>query len=153
MDETFFLRPATLQDADLLLAWRKDPLTRSASHTAAAVLKGDHLAWLEKKLATHDCQLFIAEENNIPVGTVRADWVAGVWVLSWSVAAHARGQGVAKRMVSLCASLIDAPIGAEVKVGNYASARVAEYAGMALKKEAGGVLYYERLQGVEFNVQ
>jgi len=89
-------------------------------------------------------QLLVAEENGAPVGTVRADFSEGVWELSWTVAPNARGRGVAKQMVVLLASQIPEPIRAEVKAGNIASARIAEYVGMEFDREADGVLHYKR---------
>jgi RimJ/RimL family protein N-acetyltransferase len=138
------LRPATLQDADLLLEWRNDPATREASHSTARVPRDEHLAWLSATLANADRKLVIAEENGAPVGTVRAERANGVWNLSWTVAPQARGRGVAKRMVALLASRISGPIRAEVKAENIASARIAEHAGMTLERESDGVLHYRR---------
>jgi RimJ/RimL family protein N-acetyltransferase len=138
------LRPATLRDADLLLQWRNDPATRAASHSTAAVDRDEHLAWLRESLASAERQLYIAEERGAPVGTVRADLANGAWNLSWTVAPQARGRGVAKRMVALLASRIPAPIRAEVKAANKASARIAEHAGMTLESESAAVLHYAR---------
>jgi len=47
-------------------------------------------------------------------------------------------------MVALLASTIEEPIRAEIKAGNIASTRIAEYAGMTFNKEVKGVLYYHR---------
>ena len=86
----------------------------------------------------------VGEEDGVPVGTIRADTSGGVWELSWTVAANARGQGLAKQMVALLAHQIPEPIRAEVKVGNIASARIAEQAGMEFDREEDGVLHYRR---------
>jgi RimJ/RimL family protein N-acetyltransferase len=144
MSGSIALRPATLRDAESLLQWRNDPATRNASHDAAPVRREEHIAWLSAALNDPDRQLFIAEENGVPVGTVRADCANGVWNLSWTVAPQARGRGVAKRMVALLAGRIADPIRAEVKAGNIASARIAEHAGMSLERESNAVLHYAR---------
>ena len=143
-DKKIKLRPATLQDADLLFAWRNDPETRDASHNSESVRTDEHLAWLESTLNNERRKLFIAEEDDSPVGTVRADFVDGEHELSWTVAPSARGRGVAKRMVSLLAGQILTPIRAEVKPGNKASARIAEYAGLKFSEEVDGVLHFRR---------
>ncbi len=143
-DKIIKLRPVTLQDADLLLAWRNDPETRGASHNSESVRTDEHLAWLENTLNNERRKLFIAEEDGSPVGTVRADFVDGEHELSWTVAPSARGRGVAKRMVSLLAGQILTPIRAEVKPGNKASARIAEYAGLKFAEEVDGVLHFRR---------
>lgn len=142
--DTLTLRPAALEDADRLLEWRNDPDTRSASHRSAPVLRDEHLAWLATTLADPDRRLYIAEEDGVPVGSVRADLRGGCFELSWTMAPSARGRGVAKRVVALLASRIAEPIWAEVKAGNLASARIAEHAGMRLDREVDGVLHYHR---------
>jgi RimJ/RimL family protein N-acetyltransferase len=144
-DSTIILRPATVSDADLLLEWRNDPETRNASHNTGEVLRNDHISWLTKTLNDRSRQLFVAEENGVPVGTVRADSFDEACELSWMVAPNARGRGVAKRMVALLACQLSASIiRAKVRAGNTASARVAEYAGMQFEGEADGVLHYRR---------
>ena len=142
--DTIKLRPATVDDADLLLEWRNDPETRNASHNTAEVQREEHVSWLKKTLNNTSRQLYIAEENGIPVGTVRADLVDGVHELSWTVAPNARGRGVATRMVALLARQISQPIRAEVKSGSTASARIAERAGMLFDREVDGILHYRR---------
>ncbi len=138
------LRPATREDAELLLGWRNDPRTREASHDTRVIPREEHLAWLSSVLADPDRQLFVAEEDGVPVGTVRADFRDGAWVLSWTVAPDARGRGVGKRMVALLVERLAGPVRAEIKVGNMASVRIAEHAGLVLDREEDGVLHYHR---------
>ena len=137
------LRRATMADAHMLLRWRNDPATRAASHNTDEVSLDGHLRWLAATLENPRRDLWIAEDDG-PVGTVRADHSDGVAELSWTVAPERRGHGVGSRMVSLAASQIDGPIRAEVKVGNEASRKIAESAGMTLEREEGGVLYFAR---------
>ena len=144
LNEVITLRMATLKDADILLSWRNEPETRIASHKTSQVNMNEHAVWLSRTLRNTDRRLFIAEEDGHPVGTIRADCLDGVWELSWTVDPGARGRGVAKRMVTLLSQKIKEPIRAEVKTGNIASARIAEYAGMELEREVSGVLYYFR---------
>ena len=138
------LRPVTIQDADLLLDWRNDPETRNASHNTEIVQREEHISWLTRTLNNPSRQLFIAEEKEVPVGTVRADFADGVYELSWTVAPDARGRGVGTRMVAQLANQIPVPIRAEVKSGNTASARIAEHAGMKFDREVDGVLHFRR---------
>ena len=137
-------RPAMIQDADLFLGWRNDPKTRQMSHNTSEVLRDEHIAWLTKILHDANRKLFIAEEDGVPVGTVRADYSDGVCELSWTVAPSSRGGGVGKRMIAQFASQISDPVRAEIKVENYASIRIAEYAGMKFERENEGVLHYRR---------
>ncbi len=138
------LRPADLHDAALLFAWRNDPATRAASHHAAPLAWGTHLSWLQSALADPDRHLWIGELEGRPVGTVRAERCGGAWRLSWTVAPEARGCGVGRALVSRAAARLTGPLRAEVKLGNLASQRIAEAAGLAVRAEVDGVLYYER---------
>ena len=144
MRSDIVLRLATKEDSDLLLEWRNDGETRKESHNTRQIGPDEHAAWLARSLDDRNRKLLIAEENGVPVGTVRADFLQGEWEMSWTVSPAARRRGLAKRMVFLFASQISEPIRAEVKVGNIASARVAESAGMVLVENASGVLYYRR---------
>lgn len=139
------LRPATLEDAKLLLKWRNDKITRMASHSVDEVKLEKHIEWLKATLQNKNRQLYVAEEKGTFVGTVRADFENGVYELSWTVAPEARGQGLGKRMVALLANRIKEPIRAEVKKANNASSRIAEYSGMTfVKEDSNGVLHYQR---------
>lgn len=144
MGDKLVLRVASLQDADLLLAWRNDPKTRAASHSGDEVTRAGHISWLTMALADDTRSLYIAEENGVPVGSVRADNCQGVYTLSWTVAPEARGRGLAKCMVALLADQLSGPIRAEIKADNPASCRVAEHAGMKLDRATDAVLHYYR---------
>jgi len=127
------LRLATIKDAELLLAWRNDPLTREASRNSGEVPWENHVAWLEKSLLMSERKLYIAEEAGVPVGTVRADRLAnGVQELSWTIAPEARGRGLAKEMVFLFVRKIlpGESLLAVVKAGNTASEKIAEALGL-----------------------
>lgn len=138
------LRAATLEDAQLLLDWRNDDVTRANSHNTGIVTMDDHLLWLARVLADSTRQLFIATSSGEPVGSVRADHYEGTCELSWTVAPSARGTGVGKQMVAQLASTIHGPLTAKVKPDNKASARIAEYAGMRLMGENDGILLFRR---------
>ena len=137
-------RLATIQDAETLLLWRNDLATRRASHNTEKVEVESHVVWLNEVLQNPERRLFIAEEDEVPVGTVRADFSMGAWDLSWTVAPCARGKGVAKKMVAEIASRIKDPIRAEVKIDNLGSAKIAENAGMRVVKQVEGILHFER---------
>jgi RimJ/RimL family protein N-acetyltransferase len=144
MSESVTLRPADIADAALLLSWRNDPLTREASHNSSPVNAAEHGRWLQSQLDDPNCVLMIAECQHNPVGTARADRRDDGWELSWTVAPAARGKGLAKQMVALLANRISEPVRAEIKQGNTASIRVAEYAGMEFAHETDNILHYRR---------
>jgi len=135
------LRRATAVDADLLFAWRNDPLTRARSLQPNPVEWETHLRWLADCLDNHDRQLFIAELTTdrepelMLLGTVRSDRSEQGFELSWTVAPEQRGKGWGKRLV---AALIDSlPDGACYRAvvlnDNPASQRIA--VGLAMKPE------------------
>ena len=137
-------RPASLNDAECLFAWRNDPLTRAASHDERPLDLETHLAWLEQVLQDPERSLWIVEMAGQPVGTLRTDREGDVQVLSWTVAPEVRGQGVGKRMVGRFVSQLEGRLRAEVRVGNAASSRIAEASGLILAEEKAGVRYYVR---------
>ncbi len=140
------LRRATIDDADLLLAWRNDAATRANSVHGEIVALADHLRWLVATLQNPKRKLLIAEEGGVSVGTVRVDMNDdGVQELSWTVAPEARGKGVGKAMVALAVAPLRGSIAAVIKAGNTASLRIVQILGFTLHHERGGLLEY-RLQ-------
>lgn len=127
------LRPATLEDAGLLLAWRNDPETRRQSETYHELSITDHTEWLTKSLAMPDRKLYIAENEGTPVGTVRSDESEdGTVELSWTIAPSERGKGLGKIMVMQFAAEVH-PGGtflASIRKGNIASEKIAKALGL-----------------------
>jgi RimJ/RimL family protein N-acetyltransferase len=138
------LRKVTFEDWKILLDWRNNLETRKNSHNMEIVGEENHKKWLVSILANENRQLFIALDNEIPVGTVRADFDKqnNEYELSWTISPDFRGKGIGKIMVKLLADKLQAKIRAEIKNGNIASVRIAEYAGMTFKKEENEVLHY-----------
>ena len=138
------LRKVTFEDWRILLDWRNNLETRKNSHNVELVEEENHKKWLNSILANENRQLFIALENEIPVGTVRADFDKKntEYELSWTISPDFRGKGIGKIMVKLLADKLQAKIRAEIKNGNIASVKIAEYAGMKFKNDENGVLHY-----------
>jgi len=128
----------------MLLRWRNDSLTISASHTTAAVSREGHFRWLAEVLRDPARRLFIAETGGVAIGTVRADQSLEGWLLSWTVAPEHRGHGHGKAMVEAAARLTPGPLLAEIKSGNGASVAIAQAAGFDLIRELDGVLLFRR---------
>jgi RimJ/RimL family protein N-acetyltransferase len=138
------LRPATLEDAQRLHAWRNDPETCANSHNTDPVPWADHVAWLERSLASASRQLFVAEADGVPVATCRADESESGIELSWTVAPAARGHGIGYELVRLLVQRFHLhPLRAEVKTSNVASQKIALAAGFRLDHEAGGVIHFQ----------
>lgn len=67
------LRHVAPEDADILLAWRNDPTTRSASLSSVEIDRSAHIAWLGRTIADPERALYIGELDGSPIGTVRFD--------------------------------------------------------------------------------
>lgn len=136
------LRRATMADADVLLQWRNDALTRQFSLNQAEVTEQQHRQWLQHSLNSTTRQLLIAEHAGKAVGTVRVDSDQHKHVISWTLAPEQRGRGLAKAMVALLVNRLEGNIVAEILPVNSASIRVAEYAGLRYQHSHNNILYY-----------
>ena len=95
------VRPATTDDARMLLDWRNDPEARSRSRSSDVIDLDSHLAWLERTLASPDRHLLVVETaEGVPVATTRYDRLPSAatdgdcWEVSISVAPGLRGRGL-----------------------------------------------------------
>ena len=152
MDKELILKEATMEDAQMLLEWRNDVQTKLASHNQDDVEKEEHLIWISRIINDPNRLLYVAWQKIKPdgvqaVGTCRADYckLNDVYELSWTVAPHARGRGIGKRMVKLLVDMYsDKNIKAKVKEENIASRRIAKYAGVELDYIKDDICYYYR---------
>jgi RimJ/RimL family protein N-acetyltransferase len=138
------LRKATIEDSDLLLAWRNDDATRINSLNSAPIQPDEHARWLDCSIRSADRSLFIIEESGTPVGTVRIDSLPdGQKDLSWTIAPERRGSGIGKQAVQKAIDEHpDWVFVARIKTTNAASIRIAEHAGFHLRREENGVLFF-----------
>lgn len=133
------VRPATADDADLLLAWRNDPTTRAVSRQQDAVDRPAHVAWLEASLRRPDRHLLVGRTDGRPVGTVRWDDRGdGEWEVSITVAPEARGRRVAPSLLAAAELWLASRYGSALRgylavlhEGNTASRRLFVGAGYA----------------------
>jgi len=140
--KTIILRPATLEDARLLLMWRNDPLTRQNSIQSKPITWKKHLQWLKDATNSESIEIYIAERCGIPVGTIRFEQQQNSVELSWTVSPEHRGKGIGKHMVSLSIQQISKPITAKIKPTNLASIAIARHIGMKQISSSDGMLYF-----------
>jgi pseudaminic acid synthase len=135
-------RPATLDEAALLLAWRNDPETRRQSVSPHVVSGAEHRAWLENALSPGtQRQLFIASAGQKDVGVVRLDQSAsGAHEISITVAPEARGLGLASAILVAA----EAPARAAGATLLVARIRAGNHASIAAFKKAGYYSFTER---------
>lgn len=91
-----FARPATNDDAELLLNWRNDFVTRSVSRQSKVISLEEHRMWLQAVIGNPSRQLFLIENQTQAVATVRWDeHDTGTWEVSITVNPEFRGRGLA----------------------------------------------------------
>jgi len=153
------VRRATEEDAERLLAWANDPVTRAAGFQPSPIDQRTHGLWLEERLASPTTRLFVGLDGDEPVGQVRlaADPDGRVEV-GISVAPEARGRGIGRSLLDagLAAGLADPDLHIEdfvarIRPDNAASLALFVGAGFRLAgtDEVGGFacLVYERAAG------
>jgi UDP-2,4-diacetamido-2,4,6-trideoxy-beta-L-altropyranose hydrolase len=128
------LRAVTRDDACLLWEWANDPAVRANAFHPEPIPWETHCAWLDGKLRSPDCRIWIMERAGQPVAQVRYDRLGDTAEIGLSVAAAARGLGLARALLQVSAREACAVLGvrrllAFVKPDNHASARAFERAG------------------------
>jgi RimJ/RimL family protein N-acetyltransferase len=95
------LRKATFADADLLLGWANDPVTRAAGFRPDWIEPAEHRVWLASRLAAPDRPLLVAVLGDQPIGVVRLDPVGrGEVEVGIALAQEFRGRGLAAEVLS-----------------------------------------------------
>jgi RimJ/RimL family protein N-acetyltransferase len=131
------LRRATLEDAEMLWLWRNDADARAQSRTSEPIMWADHVRWLTSLLADPNRQLFMAEQGDTAVGTVRFDPVDGGHELSITVAPDGRGSGTGRAILTAaCSSVRTAAVYAVVRNDNEPSRRLFESCGFTAVESA-----------------
>jgi UDP-2,4-diacetamido-2,4,6-trideoxy-beta-L-altropyranose hydrolase len=74
LGERLAVRPATLDDARMMFAWRGDPATRAVSRESGALVWEDHCAWLTRTLADPARKLMVGTIGARAVGVIRFDF-------------------------------------------------------------------------------
>lgn len=138
------IRRAAVEDAEVLHAWRNHPETRIMMHSVGEIQLTEHVSWLSATLQRDDRELFIAEIDGRPVGTVRVDHHDTHCELSYTVDPEQRGKGIATDMIGQICDCIQKEVWLEIKRKNLGSIRVAEKCGFAHEYERDGVLHMKR---------
>lgn len=95
------VRPVVAADADLLLEWANDPVTRAASFHPATIDQAAHRRWLAGRLASATTAFWIGEADGSPVGQVRVELAPdGTGEVGISVAPATRGTGIGRELLA-----------------------------------------------------
>jgi RimJ/RimL family protein N-acetyltransferase len=138
------IRQATLADAEMLLDWRNDKISRQSSCQTKIIPLDTHLTWLREKLADPNTLIYIFETNQ-PVGQVRFEKKRNSAEVSIVVAPAERGHGVGKEMLEQATILVFSiwPVNkiiAKVKMKNAASLHLFNGCGFKVCKKDGSLL-------------
>ncbi|WP_061221491.1 GNAT family N-acetyltransferase [Leptospira borgpetersenii] len=91
------------KDMMLLFQWANDPLVRQAAFHTELISIEDHKKWFFSKLNNFGTNMFILEEEQIPVGQIRFDLeeLEGVYYIDYSISEKYRGKGLGKKILIL----------------------------------------------------
>ncbi len=138
---------ATMGDADRLLAWANDPITRSNSFNPDRIDPESHVSWLRRVVDDENSMLLIAEYGDQPIGQMRFDEEEGQVLVSVGLAVEARGRSLGAPLIlaGVRAARTRWPtlsMVARIKVDNTASIRAFRVGGFshARPDEGDGVI-------------
>jgi spore coat polysaccharide biosynthesis protein SpsF len=95
------LKKASMEDAEIVLAWRNDEQTRANSFLQEIIDLESHLEWYRRKLADENCYLYLLMDGDDRVGQVRIDVVDRIGEISYMIAPEKRGKGYGKSILAL----------------------------------------------------
>ena len=99
------LRPATLADEDLFLAWANDPEVRRQSFSTDPIPLDQHQRWFRSRLESADALLAVlVDDEGLPLGQIRferSETELARAVIGFSLDPVARGRGLAAELLQL----------------------------------------------------
>lgn len=146
-------RPATLEDAAQVLAWRNDPHARQFSMNSEMISNDLHLQWLSARLKKMPLEpFFIFEIEGRLVGMSRLDISPGInlkYEISILVDPAYQGKGIGAQILDMtCMSYarmnLSKAVVARVHKNNIASQNLFKRAGFNLVSSSGIFFEYEK---------
>ena len=106
------VRPAHLQDAEMLWRWANNPAVRANSFHPEPIPLDTHLQWYKRKLASSKTRIWILELDQEAVGQIRYDKIDQDRAeIDFSVVANCRGKGIGTRALVLTSTLVAQELG------------------------------------------
>lgn len=146
------IRPANLEDCELLFRWVNDPEVRKASFTSKNIEWLEHSNWFLNKINNPASFILIFEVNNVPVGQIRFDRDdSNEMLLSYLVGKEHRGQSYSYHLIFEGLRFIkrefqtDIIINAFVKLDNIASQKAFKKNGFNKESESHGRIKFVKL--------
>ena len=139
-----------MKDIDLLFQWVNDEETRKNSFHTASISFEEHQRWFEEKIHSSTCEIYIAYQDEKPIGQVRLEYEEDKAYISYSVDKNERGKGYGKKIISSAEQiLLDSGtadvIVAKVKFNNISSQKIFEKLGYEMSKTDDYIVYFKRL--------
>ncbi len=112
-------RKAQWHDVLTYYDWANEPETRRQAIYSEAISLEAHTLWFKRKIAAATDFLFIFERDRQPVGQVRFELDKGKYVISFSVDAAFRGQGIGSVLIKMALEKLQQNLGFRPKVKAY----------------------------------
>ena len=94
------LRPALKEDVDITYQWARNDEVRKFALSKSQIAEADHKAWFNQKLSNPDCLYFIAEYNQLEVGSFRLDIdKKGTAIISYLLDPLHHGKGLGRSLL------------------------------------------------------
>lgn len=93
------LRAATLDDSKMLFDWRNHPTIREVSTQSAPIAWEAHKQWFQKVMKDADRLVFIAEQEDQPIGVIRFDIERNNAEVSLYLSPDLTGRGLGIRLL------------------------------------------------------
>lgn len=144
------LRPATMDDAADLLAWRNDPVTLASFRSTEAVEPEEHQRWMQFNVQQgYPSHMVIIAENEFgKLGVIRFHADRNdcmTYEASITVAPKQRGRGFAREMLSqACAYMHESTLVAEIRRENLRSRKIFSQCGFQLIDANTDFVLYQR---------
>lgn len=141
------LRKVIFDDWKILLDWRNDPITRLNSFDQKEIQELNHKTWFMDSLMNEYREIYILEENYIPIGSIRVDKIdLNKYLLSWTISPDHRGKGYGNNILEILLQDRKGEFIAEIKSENIASIKMTEKKGFKLLSQDGNKLIYIKTQ-------
>lgn len=100
------VRPARLEDVELLWRWTNDQVVRANSFHPDSIPYDKHIEWYQEKLQSPNTCIWMLGLDREPAGQVRYDRVdTDEAVISFSIAADYRGKGISTKALVLTSGM------------------------------------------------
>lgn len=125
-----YLKPATMEDVDLIFEWANDEEERRNSFNPEKIKYKDHCSWYKRKMEGNDTFIYVYYMDETPVGQVRIEIEEDKALISYFISKDYRGKGHGKNILKLLKEKVKEvhptikSLVAQVKTDNTASQRV-----------------------------